>query len=139
MKLISDEIIELQSTGPVLMGGRHHASGKIVFPFPENSESEFYERVALKTVGRIWSFTIQRFPPKSPPYIGETDQAGFVPFAIGYVELEDQVIVEARLDVSDFSVLKAGLPVELTLVPFASDPTGEPIHTFAFKPIEGIL
>ncbi len=75
-------------------------------------------QVRLPRRGKIWSWTVQRFRPKSPPYIGPED---FEPFAVGYVELAGAVIVEARLTNVAFDALKIGMEVETVLIPFASD------------------
>jgi hypothetical protein len=64
----------------------------------------------------VWGFTVQRFAPKSPPYV--VPEGGFVPFAVGYVELPEGVKVEAVLDCTDFAELTG--EVEVTLV--AADP-----------------
>jgi len=53
--------------------------------------------IELSTVGRLWTWTLQRFAPKSPPYVPPPD--GFTPFAVGYVELPEGVRVAAVLDV----------------------------------------
>lgn len=105
---------------PALIGGRDPATGRIVFPMAEG-----FEPVELQRYGTIWSWTVQRFPPKSPPYKGP---AVFEPFALGYVELAGEVIVEARFDGIGFDALQVGLPVALRIVPFGD---GE---TFAFGP-----
>ncbi len=106
---------------PALIGGRDPESGRIIFPCAEG-----FDPVALKRHGTIWSWTVQRFPPKSPPYAGPPV---FEPFALGYVELADEVIVETRFDGLAFDALKVGLPVALRIVPFGA---GE---TFAFGPV----
>ena len=66
--------------------------------------------------GTLWSWTIQCFPPKSPPYAVE-DPDAFEPFGVGYVELPDEVRVEARLTIADPEKLRIGMPMELTLIP----------------------
>jgi uncharacterized OB-fold protein len=82
--------------------------------------------------GRLWAWTTQAFPPPSPPYAGPTGDA-FVPFAVGYVELADEVKVETRL--TETEGLRIGMDMELVLVPFrTSDPANE-IVTFAFRPV----
>jgi uncharacterized protein len=105
---------------PALIGGREASSGRIVFPCAEG-----FDPVPLKRQGTIWSWTVQRFPPKSPPYAGPVP---FEPFALGYVELADEVIVEARFDGLAFDTLRVGLPVALRIIPFGSG------KTFAFGP-----
>ena len=52
--------------------------------------------------GTVWTWTVQRFPPKSPPY--EPPPEGFSPFAVGYVELAGGERIEAVLDVDPASV-----------------------------------
>lgn len=111
---------------PRLIGGRHRATGRIVFPMPEGGAAEDYEAVPLARRGTLWSWTIQGFRPKSPPYDGPEE---FTPFALGYVELPGEVIVESRLTRMDN--LKIGMPLELVIVPF--DATRS---TFAFRPLE---
>jgi uncharacterized protein len=111
---------------PALIGGRHRPSGRIVFPCPANDEA--FEPVALKREGTLWSYTVQRFPPKSPPYAGPEP---FEPFALGYVELPGEVIVESRLVDVAFDELRIDLPMELAIVPFGER------STFAFRPSGG--
>lgn len=116
---------------PQLLGGRRLSDGKVVFPMPANGDAGQYEMVRLGSRGKLWSYTVQRFRPKSPPYVGPID---FSPFAIGYVELPGEVIVESRLIDVEFEQLRLEMPMELTLFEFALGANGEPITTFAFRP-----
>jgi uncharacterized OB-fold protein len=52
--------------------------------------------VELGRTGTVWAHTVQRFAPKSPPYVPPVE--GFAPFAVGYVDLPDGVKVEAVLE-----------------------------------------
>jgi uncharacterized OB-fold protein len=116
--------------GPAhLIGGRHRDTGQIVFPLPP--DGEHYEPVALPTRGQLWSWTVQRFPPKSPPYAGPQP---FEPFAVGYVELPGALIVESRLTDVAFDALQIGAPMDLAIVPLRLDPDGTTVTTFAFRP-----
>lgn len=119
---------------PRLIGGRRRSDGKVVFPAPSGPEAQQYERIELSPRGTLWSFTVQRFRPKSPPYTGDDDERSFKPFAIGYVELPGEVIVESRLVADDFATLRIGQPMSMTLTPFAKDPDGTEVLTYAFKP-----
>lgn len=65
----------------------------------------------LSTEGRVWSYTVQRFPPKSPPYIPPAE--GFSPFAMGYVELDEGIRIAGILETEDFDDL-VGARAELT-------------------------
>jgi uncharacterized OB-fold protein len=75
----------------------------------------------LSSRGTVWGFTVQRFAPKSPPYV--VPEGGFVPFAVGYVELPEGVKVEAVLDCIEFSELDGKAQVTLVAV--------EPVPRFA--------
>jgi uncharacterized OB-fold protein len=75
----------------------------------------------LSSHGTVWGSTVQRFAPKSPPYV--VPERGFVPFAVGYVELPEGVKVEAVLDCTDFAELAGDAAVTLVAV--------EPVPRFA--------
>ena len=119
--------------GPRLIGGRRKSDGRIVFPLPHGAERAQFDVVELAPEGTLWSFTVQRFRPKSPPYLGAEDERAFKPYALGYVELKGQVIVETRIEIDDFSKLKIGMPMRLALAPFARA-GAEPALTFVFRP-----
>ena len=109
---------------PCLIAGRRKSDGAVVFPLPTGGSAEQYEKVLLPRRGTLWSWTIQSFPPKSPPYSGPAE---FVPFAVGYVQLGDVLIVEARL--TCVSGLKIGMDMALEIVRFDARRT-----TYAFAP-----
>jgi uncharacterized OB-fold protein len=114
---------------PRLIGGRHRASGRLVFPLPQDRES--YDPIELPSRGSLWSYTVQRFPPKSPPFRGTEP---FEPFALGYVELPGALIVESRLTEVEFEGLRLGLPLELTTTTLRQDEDGNRVLTYAFRP-----
>jgi uncharacterized protein len=117
-----------EETPPRLIGGRDCTTGRIVFPCPPGDRFEAYP---LKREGTVWSYTIQRFRPKSPPYIGPE---AFQPYPIAYVELADEVIVETRLTGVALGDVTIGMTVELTQI--ILNPEAEvPVLVHAFKPI----
>jgi hypothetical protein len=130
---IAEDLFE-ESPSPHLIGGRHKVTGKFTFPFPAGAEAEDYERVALAPGGRLWSHTVQRFRPKSPPYEGPE---AFEPYAVGYVELEGQVIVEGRLTGLPLDAFHIGMRLNTTIIPFRTDPDGAVVTVFAFAPADG--
>jgi len=83
--------------------------------------------------GTLWSWTIQCFPPKSPPYAVD-DPGAFEPYGVGYIELPGEVRVEARLTEADPDRLLIGMPMELTLVPAPGGETRGTV-TYAFRPV----
>jgi uncharacterized OB-fold protein len=66
--------------------------------------------VVLSDTGTLWTWTVQRYAPKAPPYV--VPDAGFEPFAVGYVELPDGVRVLAVLDVPPDDVT-IGMPLRV--------------------------
>lgn len=114
---------------PTLIGGRNRDTGRIVFPCPDDGAR--WEPIDLPRRGTLWSWTIQRFRPKSPPYIGPED---FAPFAIGYIELPGATIVESRIVDADFAELTIGMAMDLTTMSFATTADGEAIRLYAFTP-----
>ena len=120
------ELLAGTPSEPVLLGSECHRCGTVSFPrqgtCPRCTSTDVKER-RLARRGTLWSWTIQRFRPKSPPYTGPE---AFEPYGVGYVELPGEVRVEARLTESDPSKLQIGMAMELTLIPEA---------TFAFRPV----
>jgi uncharacterized OB-fold protein len=126
---IAERLIDFAADGaPILLGGRDRVTGRLVFPLP--GDEERFEPIALPDRGQLWSWTIQRFRPKSPPYAGP---AAFTPYAVGYVALGEAIIVEGRLSGVAFDDLRIGLPLRLTTEPFTFE-NGETRLTFAFAP-----
>lgn len=112
---------------PSLIGGRHRESGRIVFPCPDDKS---FAPFPLGREGTLWSYTVQRFRPKSPPYAGPE---AFRPWAIGYIELPGETIVEARLVNVAFDAIRIGMPLQLTCVALDPD-AADPVMIHAFEP-----
>ncbi|MBW8812797.1 MAG: OB-fold domain-containing protein [Caulobacterales bacterium] len=129
---IAEGLFEVVGDTPHLIGGRRKSDGRMVFPLPTGPEAANFDAVRLAPEGKLWSFTVQRFRPKSPPYAGVESEADFKPYALGYVELPGQVIVESRIETDDFAALKIGAPMRLKLVPFKKT-DGEAL-SYAFAP-----
>lgn len=117
---------------PRLLGGRRKSDGKYAFPLPQGAAGALYESVELASEGVLWSYTVQRFRPKTP-YAGAGDDKTFQPYAVGYVELPGQIIVESHIATDDFNALKIGLPVRLTLIPFRQDADGTQVMIHGFE------
>lgn len=135
---VSEGVFTWPSEDPHLLGSRCLNCGNHMFPVqsgcPKCTGVET-ETVELSTRGTLWTWTVQGFPPKSPPYIGNADPKTFEPFGVGYVELPGQVKVEARLTEADPAKLRIGMEMELVIVPLATDDDGNEIVTFAFAPV----
>ena len=134
---VAEGIFTFPSAEPQLIGSRCSLCGIVTFPAqdscPRCAATEMVEQLLARR-GRLWAWTIQDFPPPSPPYTGPAGK-DFVPFGVGYVELPGEVKVEARLTESDPDVLVPGMEMELVLVPFRTDDDGNEVVTFAFRPL----
>ena len=112
------------SAEPQLIGGRCTSCGVVTFPVqqgcPRCTSEDVVEHL-LPREGTLWSYTVQGFRPKSPPYEGPVDSQ---PYPVGYVELPGEVRVETLLVDVDPAALQIGMPMELTIVPFRSSDHG---------------
>ena len=122
---------------PRLIGSRCNTCGNHMFPTqgscPKCASTDTVP-IELETVGTLWTWTVQGYPPKAPPYLGDADPKTFESFGVGYVELPGQVKVETRLTESDPEKLEIGMEMELTLVPLYTNDDGDEVMTFAFAP-----
>lgn len=134
---VAEGVFTWPTDDPQLIGSRCSSCTMVTFPTqdscPRCASTSMAEHL-LPRRGRLWAWTTQGFPPPSPPYSGPTGEA-FVPYGVGYVELADEVKVEARLTEADAEALKIGMDMELVLVPFTSDDDGNEVVTFAFRPV----
>jgi uncharacterized OB-fold protein len=89
--------------------------------------------VELADHGTLFTFTTQGFLPKEP-YTGPETEADFSGYALGYVELPGQVVVETRLTEPDPAKLEIGMPMRLVIVPFRTEADGTEVMTYAFAP-----
>lgn len=128
---LADNVFTWPSDNPALIGGMD-ARGRIRFPFMGRPGEK---PVELAREGALWSWTVQRFLPKQPPYLGRETKAEFQPFALGYVELSGQVRVETRLVDCAPEDLRIGMPMRLTIRPLFQDEQGQELLMYAFRPV----
>jgi uncharacterized protein len=132
----AEDVFTWPSDRPQLIGCKC-ANCSVVF-FPEQSAcgrcgSTAVDRHLLPTTGTVYSWTSQEFLPP-PPYAGGENRDTFQPMGIGLIDLEGEVMVEARLTECDPERIHIGDRVEMTIVPFRSDDDKD-VVTFAFKPV----
>ncbi len=139
-RLIDDQLFTNDADPPRLVGSRCGDCDAVVFPrqarCPRCSTGEMSDLV-LSPRGTLWTFTTQDFEVKEP-YRGTAAGEPFVPFGLGYVELPENVKVEALLTEHDPERLRIGMAMELVLVPVYRDPDGTEVRTFAFTPSPAI-
>lgn len=133
---VAEGVFTWPSDEPQLIGSRCTACGIVTFPAQAScarcASADMEERL-LPRRGRLWAWTTQDFPPP-PPYAGASGDA-FVPFGVGYVELDGEIKVETRLTEARPQRLAQGMEMELVVVPFRTDDEGNEVLTFAFSPV----
>ncbi|WP_067562977.1 Zn-ribbon domain-containing OB-fold protein [Nocardia acidivorans] len=132
---IDPTLMRVDAHGIRLIGSRCGACAEIDFPAQDSCRrcGATDMRVAhLGERGVLWSWTVQRFPPPSPPYVPRGRE--FEAFGVGYVELPGEVIIESLLTESDADRLWIGMPMRLTTFDVPGH-CGEQATTFAFAPV----
>jgi uncharacterized OB-fold protein len=133
---IADGLFTWPAAEPRLIGSRCADCGRATFPAQSSCPaccSTAVHREELPPTGTLWSWTIQRFMPKTPYRSGETPES-FRPFGVGYVELPGAVCVEGRLTENEPAKLAIGMPMEVVFAPWRTEPDGTTIINFAFRP-----
>ena len=135
LKLVAPDLIGGTEQAPRLIGSVCQRCGTVTFPRQSSCPrctSEDVDTRELATRGTLWTWTIQCFAPKAPPY-PEAGVEEFEPYGVGYIELPGEVRVEARLTESDPERLRIGMFMEMTLIPVPGSPD---TMTFAFRPVQ---
>ncbi len=136
---IQEGLFTCPSQRPQLISCRCKACGALTFPRQDGCPrctERGAEEVLLSRRGKLWSWTIQRFPPPVPPYTGPAERESFVPFGVGYVELPEGIRVEGRLTLNDPAQLEIGMEMELSIEKFLEDEDGNDVMAFAFAPVQ---
>lgn len=132
---IAEGLFTWPSAEPRLIGSRCNDCDTTTFPkqssCPKCMSTNVKEHL-LSRRGTLWTWTVQGFRPKSPPYEGPTE---FAPYPVGYVELPGEAKVEALLVGVGTDDLSIGMEMELVIIPFHSDVTGEDAAMYAFRPV----
>ncbi|MEX2269245.1 MAG: OB-fold domain-containing protein [Acidimicrobiia bacterium] len=136
-KPIAEDLFTQTGDGPRIVGSRCGTCHTVVFPkatsCPRCGNDEMDEHL-LAPRGTLFTFTTQGFLPKEP-YTGPETEEDFTGYALGYVELPGEVMVETRITEADVSRLAIGMEMELVIVPFRTEPDGTQVTTFAFQPV----
>jgi uncharacterized OB-fold protein len=135
-RMIDEQLGTFENGQLRLWGSRCASCGTVTFPQQDSCPSctrGGAEPFPLPRVGRLWSWTVQGFPPKSPPYAGSAEH--FQPFGVGYVELGGELRVESILTTADPDALAIGMAMRLVAIPVVGR-DGEGLVTFAFEPAD---
>lgn len=125
------------SASPALLGSRCKACGIVAFPAASSCmacSGQDVEVEELPRRGTLWTWTIQRFMPKSPYNSGETPET-FKPYGVGYLELPGGVRVEGRLTENDPDKLRIGMAMDVVFAPYRTEDNGDEVINFFFQPV----
>ncbi len=135
-KLLASDVSNWPAENAQLVGSRCDECAATTWPrqqfCPRCGKASMSDRL-FPSKGTLAAWTTQGFVP-GPPYVGADKPDEFEPFAVGLIQLGDEIKVEARLTESDPEKLRFGMDVELTFVPLYTDDTGEEVLIWAFKP-----
>ncbi len=137
--LIAEGLFRVDGDRAVLLGSRRRSSGVVKFPaerpelFDGSPDTQAdIESLELSTEGTLYTFTTQEFPPPLP-YKGNRDPKTFRPYVVGFVELEEGLLVESLIVGASPAELRIGASlVSTTTTVETAD--GESLLTFAFRP-----
>jgi len=126
--------------GGHLIGNRCKSCGEYYFPKsfacrnPDCMGMDL-EDVGLSGKGRLWSYTVNYYPPPAP-YVPPDP---FVPYAIVVVEMiEEKLMVMGPLaEGYDDEKLKIGMDMELVVDPLYTDDAGNEHMIWKWRPVEG--
>lgn len=133
---IAEGLFTWPASNPALLASRCQACGIASFPAAQSCMACSGQNIAVEELprrGTLWTWTVQRFMPKTPYHSDETPET-FKPFGVGYVELPGGVRVEGRLTESDPDKLAIGMEMEVVFAPYRRDANGDEVIGFFFRP-----
>lgn len=137
---IAEGLFTWPAEQPALLCSRCNTCGVASFPQAQSCTACCGRDVTVEELprrGTLWTWTVQRFMPKSPYDSGETPET-FKPYGVGYVELPGGVRVEGRLTENDPQKLRIGMAMEVVFEPFRRQSNGDEVITFFFRPENGV-
>jgi uncharacterized protein len=125
VRFVSPDLVALDARGaPHLTGGRCRECGALSFPRAvvcAGCLSEGIETVHLASEGTLYSYSVVHQAPKG----------WIVPYALGYVDLADEMRVLAHIDVAPDKIA-IGMPLRLGVGVVGADPSGAPLSSYTF-------
>lgn len=134
---IAEGLFTWPAANPALLCSRCKNCGIASFPVSDACMACSGQEVEVESMpgrGTLWTWTIQRFMPKSPYNSGETPET-FKPYGVGYLELPGGLRVEGRLTESDPEKLQIGMEMDVVFQPYRTDDNGDEVINFFFQPV----
>jgi len=137
--LITEGLFRVDGDRAVLFASRRRSSGVVKFPaerpelFDGDPEiQDDIEAIELATEGTLYTYTTQEFAPPLP-YKGNRDPKTFLPYIVGFVELQEGLLVESLIIDATAGDLRIGQSMVSATTTLETE-AGESFLTFAFRP-----
>ncbi len=134
---IAEGLFTWPAARPALLASRCKKCGVASFPAAQSCMACSSQDVAPEELpgrGTLWTWTIQRFMPKTPYRSNETPET-FKPYGVGYLELPGGVRVEGRLTENDPAKLHIGMEMDVVFAPYRTEDNGDEVISFFFQPV----
>ena len=135
---IAEGLFTWPADKPALLASRCKQCGIAAFPVAESCMACSGQDVTVEELpsrGTLWTWTIQRFMPKTPYHSNETAET-FQPYGVGYLELPGGVRVEGRLTENDPDKIQIGMTMDVVFDTWRTEENGDEIISFFFKPVD---
>lgn len=127
-RFVAPDLVALDAKGaPRLIGGRCRKCNAVSFPRAAvcaNCLSEDIETIEVAHEGTLYSYSI----------VHQAQKGWTVPYALGYVDLPDNVRVLAHLD-APADKITVNMPMRLSVGVVGADPAGAPLLSYTFTPV----
>ena len=131
---IAEGLFAETAAGPRLLGSKCANCATPYFPRaaichnPDCNDSKL-EDAEFGPHGKIWSYTVQYYPPPPPAKYDEP----FEPYALGLIDLPEGLRVLAKVSADDPESVTVGGAVELVIEKLYTNPEGTEVTTFKFR------
>ncbi len=131
---VAEGLFAETANGPRLLGSKCASCDTPYFPKaaichnPNCNDSQL-EDAEFGPKGKLWSFTVQVYPPPPPAKYDEP----FEPYALGLVDMTEGLRVLAKVSTDDLTSVKVGAEVELVIEKLYTNPEGNEVTTFKFR------
>ncbi len=113
-----------------LIGSKCRLCGEVFFPkrpICSNCTEENMEEIFLSRRGKLYSYSVVH--QRTPEYRGEN-----LPYAVGLIDLPEQVRVMSLLTDCDFGALKIGMDMGLVIEKLYVNDESNEVLAFKFRP-----
>ena len=123
-----ENILGEQEGKPRMLGTHCRKCGKVSFPFRQICvfcHSREVRKAYLSDRGKLHTFTICRVPVPNMN----------LPYAMGYIDLPEGVMIFSQLTQWNEKDLKIGLEMEMVQEKLKTDKDGNEVYTYKFRPV----